>query len=83
MTGKITVLDCSRAPEVTLTLNLGFITMKLHSADLNKIGAKGPARNAKTPAAVCAMWKGRSAKMSYHLTPGQAFDGELTSVHFF
>ena len=83
MTGKITALNCSLVPEVTLTLSLGFISMKLHSADLSKITVNDSARSAEAPAARCAAWTGRGAKMLYHLTPGQNFDGELTAIRFF
>ena len=82
MTGKITVLDCSRAPEVSLTISISSIAMKLHAADLMKISVKD-VRSTKPATAACPSWKGRSAKMTYHLTPGKEFDGELISVQFF
>ena len=84
--------------------------MKLHAADIAKLGASAVAAAAKSgvaaprsastaakvaataakpasvaakSAAACAAWKGRDAKMSYHLTPGQNVDGELVSVQLF
>jgi tetratricopeptide (TPR) repeat protein len=83
MTGRITALNCSRAPEVTLTLSLGSISMRLHSADLSKITVNDSASSAEAPAARCAAWRGRGATMLYHLTSGQNFDGELTAIRFF
>ena len=82
MSGTITSLDCSRAPEVTLSISMTSIVMKLHAADMTKLGAKLAAAGAK-PGAACAAWKGRTAKMSYHLTPGQNVDGEIVAVQFF
>jgi tetratricopeptide (TPR) repeat protein len=82
MSGTITSLDCARAPEVTLTISMGPIVMKLHAADMSKLGARFAA-GTKLAAAACSAWKGRNAKMSYHLTPGQNVDGELVSAQFF
>jgi tetratricopeptide (TPR) repeat protein len=117
MSGTITSVDCSHAREVTLTISMSGIAMKLHAADIGKLGKKAvstatepsgseaksdasaaqdtaatgkPAAipgnsgaSAARAAAACAAWKGRSAKMSYHLTPGQSVDGEIVSVQFF
>lgn len=79
MNGTVTALNCSLAPEVTLMLSSGSISMKLHSADLSKITVNDSARSTKG----CAAWRGRSARMLYHLTPGSNFDGELTAIRFF
>ena len=85
MTGKITVLNCMQSPEVYLTLALSSIEMKLHAVDLGKVDVKDGSGGAKTKNAGtgCASWKGRSANMSYHLTPGQNYDGEIVSIQFF
>jgi tetratricopeptide (TPR) repeat protein len=83
MTGKITALDCSRVPEVSLTISFSSIAMKLHATDLMKVAVKDVVRSTKPPTAACPSWKGRSAKMTYQLTPGKDFDGELVSVQFF
>lgn len=83
MTGKITVLDCSRVPEVSLTISFSSIAMKLHATDLMKVAVKDVVRSTKPPTAACPSWKGRTAKMTYQLTPGKDFDGELVSVRFF
>jgi tetratricopeptide (TPR) repeat protein len=83
MTGKIIVLNCAQTPEVTLTLALSSIEMKLHAANLSKVDVKDSSRAAKNASSGCATWKGRSANMSYHLTPGQNYDGEIVSIQFF
>jgi hypothetical protein len=83
MTGKVTLLNCSQTPEVYLTLALSSIEMKLHAADLAKVDVKDSSRAAKNSSLGCASWKSRNAKMSYHLTPGQNYDGEVISVQFF
>jgi len=83
MTGKITVLNCMQTSEVYLTLALSSIEMKLHAADLGKVDVKDGSRAAKGAGSGCASWKGRSAYMSYHLTPGQDYDGEIVSIQFF
>ena len=83
MTGKITVLDCSLIPEITLTLAMSSIEMKLYAHDLAKLEVKNGAGIQKAGTWGCASWKGRNAKISYHLTPGQNFDGEMISIQFF
>jgi hypothetical protein len=82
MTGKIIVLDCTRVPEITVTIELSTVQMKLHAADLGKVALKNTAQGGVT-ATVCSAWKGHHAKMNYHLTPGKDFDGELTAISFF
>jgi hypothetical protein len=83
MTGKITVLECSQTPEIALTLALSSIEMKLHAGDAAKLEVKNGAPVKKGGASGCASWKGRNAKISYHLTPGQNFDGEMIAIQFF
>ena len=83
MTGKITVLDCSQTPEIVLTLALSSIEMKLHAGDLAKVEVKHGAGAKINTTANCATWKGRNAKISYHLTPGGNFDGEMIAIQFF
>jgi hypothetical protein len=83
MTGKITVLDCTQAPEVTMTIALSSIEMKLHAQDAAKVEMASRPGNKKAATPGCAAWKGRNAKVSYHLTPGTNFDGEIISIQFF
>jgi tetratricopeptide (TPR) repeat protein len=83
MKGTITTLSCSPTSEVTVVLSAGLISMKLHSRDMSKITLNDHAPTAKSPAARCTAWRGRSAIMFYHLTPGGNFDGELTAIRFF
>lgn len=83
MTGKITVLDCSLPSEVALTLAMSSIEMKLYAHDLAKLEVKNGAGTQKAGTSGCASWKGRNAKVSYHLTPGQNFDGEIIAIQFF
>jgi Tfp pilus assembly protein PilF len=80
MSGKITVLNCSQTPEVYLTLALSSIEMKLHANDLTKVQVKDSARAARNAPTGCLSWKSRNARMSYHLTPGKNYDGEIISV---
>lgn len=83
MTGKITLLDCSQAPGISLTLAMSAIEMKLHAADAAKLEVKNSAPAKKGGASGCEAWKGRNAKISYHLTPGGNFDGEMLAIQFF
>jgi len=48
-----------------------------------RIGAQQASARAKTPTAACTGLKGHSAKMSYRLTPGQNYDGELADVQLY
>ncbi len=83
MVGRIVELDCSTAPEITLTLTMGTITMRLHSADAAKIEYRLGERGSTAVANPCAKWKGRQAHISYTLTPGKQYDGEITTIYFF
>jgi tetratricopeptide (TPR) repeat protein len=81
MTGEISGLDCSKAPEVALTLGIGTLQMKLHSGDLTKLQISSGASD-RPASTSCTQWNARKAKISYHLTPGKAFDGEIVGIQF-
>jgi tetratricopeptide (TPR) repeat protein len=80
MLGTITEVNCAGAPQVQLTLKSQNITMKLHADNLETVSTKsaGASSAAKSPA--CASLRGRSAKISYHLVSGKAWDGEIQAV---
>jgi tetratricopeptide (TPR) repeat protein len=83
MMGRIVELDCSTAPEATLTLTMNGITMRLHAADVTKIEYQVAEKASTAGANPCAQWKGRQAKISYALTPGKQYDGEIMGIYFF
>jgi tetratricopeptide (TPR) repeat protein len=83
MMGRIVELDCSMAREATLTLTMSGITMRLHAADVTKVEYQVAEKPSTAAANPCAQWKGRQAKISYALTPGKQYDGEITAIYFF
>ncbi len=83
MMGRIVELDCSAEPEAILTLTMSTITMRLHAADAGKIEYRVGERGSTAAANPCAKWKARQAKVSYTLTPGKPYDGEIAAIYFF
>ena len=57
--------------------------MRLHAADAAKIEYRVADRASTAAANPCAKWKGRQAQLTYTLTPGQSYDGEITAIYFF
>lgn len=83
MMGRLVEVDCSAAPQVSLTLTMASITMRLHAADAAKLEYRVADRSSTAAANPCAKWKGRQAQLTYTLTPGQPYDGEITAIYFF
>jgi Tfp pilus assembly protein PilF len=79
MIGNVSNLDCGSAPQVTLTLSLGGVDMKLHAADISKVDFLGPA-GAPVRAMACSQLRGITARMQYTLISGGAYDGEIRTV---
>ncbi len=79
----IVELHCSPAPEATLTLTMSTITMRLHSAHVSRIEYRAGERGSTAAANPCTKWKGRQAQITYVLTPGKPYDGEMTAIYFF
>ncbi len=82
MFGRIGELSCAASREDTLTLSMSGITMRLHVTDAEKIEYTARGKSSNAAANPCAQWKGRSAQVSYTLTPGGSYDGEVTAISF-
>jgi tetratricopeptide (TPR) repeat protein len=107
MIGTMADVNCSFAPQVTITLKAQMLTMHLHAYDLTKIpipssggsagtsagasgnlggtasgsaGATSGGATGKAPA--CGALRGRNARISYTLSSGKTWDGEIQSMEF-
>jgi Flp pilus assembly protein TadD len=82
MVGTISAIRCSEAPEILLTLTSGSLVMRLHASDLAQLIVKSAGSNAFEKDVPCESFRGRRARISYELTPGQSWDGEIHLVEF-
>jgi tetratricopeptide (TPR) repeat protein len=82
--GEITDFDCSKTPELTLSLELrngGESTF--HAQDLTKVAVTHADGIAVPPLKSCDKWEGRQVKIWFTATPGREFDGEITKMYFY
>jgi tetratricopeptide (TPR) repeat protein len=82
MVGTITDAVCSGAPQVQITLKSQMLVMKLHADTLAQVTVKSAGSSALIKNTACASLRGRSAKVSYVLVSGKAWDGEMQVVEF-
>lgn len=82
MMGTITDVVCSSSPQVQITLKSQMIVMKLHADNFAQLTFKSAASSASIKNIACASLRGRSAKVSYLLVSGKAWDGEMQIVEF-
>ncbi|MBZ5642350.1 MAG: tetratricopeptide repeat protein [Acidobacteriia bacterium] len=80
MVGSITDVACAGAPQIQITLKAQMIVMHLHADDVGKVavtfaGLKTPVKNP-----TCGMLHGHTARVSYFLASGKAWDGEIQAV---
>jgi tetratricopeptide (TPR) repeat protein len=85
MIGAITDVNCAHSPQVTMTLKAQTLTMHLHAYDLAKVAfqSAGAAGASATGAnTTCGTLRGRNARISYTLSSGKTWDGEIQIVEF-
>lgn len=81
--GSIAALDCSRSPELTLTLNLPRGPMDFHAKDFGAVSVSGQSAAAVPAIASCKSWTGRDVKIWFRMAQGQGFLGEIMRVYFY
>lgn len=77
--GSITEADCSKSPEVNVSLDGPGGNIRYHITDAGKITITAPG-DGEAPA--CAQWKGRKAKVWFQLQAGSAEPGEVRKLNF-
>lgn len=82
MMGTITDVVCTGAPQIQITLKSQMIVMKLHADNFAQVTVKSAGSSAPIKNTACASLRGRSAKVSYLLVSGKAWDGEIQVVEF-
>jgi tetratricopeptide (TPR) repeat protein len=82
MVGTITEATCADAPRLLITLKSQMIVMRLHSDDIGQIAYSGSGEHRAANNASCASLRGRQARVSYRLTSGKKWDGEIEAIEF-
>lgn len=80
MLGNIAAVDCRGLPQVTLTLSLGSLSMKLHAADLSKVAFLTATGAPQSRGMACTQLRGMAARIQYALASGESYDGEIRSI---
>jgi hypothetical protein len=80
MAGNVASIDCTKDPEVSLTLVFGGLTMKLHANNLKLVRLLGPDGTPQSGALTCTQLRNAHAQISYALLPGGPYDGEIAAI---
>jgi tetratricopeptide (TPR) repeat protein len=79
-TGKIIATTCQDPPAMELTLSLGAVSMRLHAANMFKVGYLTVGWTPPDHFDPCVHLKGLSVQATYHLAYGQPYDAEIVSI---
>jgi tetratricopeptide (TPR) repeat protein len=82
MVGTITSVDCADGPQVQITLKAQTLVMRLHAGDLAQVSIKSAGSLTAAKGVTCSGLRGRTARISYLLTSGKPWDGEIQAVEF-
>lgn len=80
MLGTFKSVDCTKNPEVTLTLTSGALSMRLHAGDLAQVSFLGPDGKPQTRTLPCAQLQNLAVRTYYLLLSGGDYDGELKAI---
>jgi hypothetical protein len=80
--GTISRIDCSRSPEITLTVELSKGPMTLHAANARRISVSAPSAASLPSLETCPAWKGRHVKVWFRFVQGQEYLGEIGRIYF-
>lgn len=79
--GVIGGIDCSRKPEITMTLKGGNRPMRFRASDFGAVGVSGA--NGDVPGLdACEKWKGRRIRIWFRGVKGKDYMGEITNLAF-
>lgn len=80
MIGKVTDVQCPNPPQLLLTLSANGFVMHLHTTDASRLDMHMEGATSRTAVLPCTGLPGRSVRIVYSLTPGQPWDGEMSSI---
>jgi tetratricopeptide (TPR) repeat protein len=83
MEGEIAAADCSKNPEVSLSLTMQSGPVSFHAVDYEKVSVTHADGITEPSVKSCGQWKGRQVKVWFSPTPGMQFAGEITKLYFF
>ncbi len=81
--GVISAVDCSRSPEIMLTMALEKGPLTLHIRDFEKIGVSGVSPETTPDVESCKSWPGRKMKIRFHFVQGEEYLGEVLKIYFY
>jgi len=80
MIGKVTDVQCPNPPQLVLTLSANGFVMHLHTVDASRLDMHLEGSTSRTSVLPCTGLPGRTVRIIYSLTPGQPWDGEMSSI---
>jgi hypothetical protein len=81
--GLISAVNCARAPEITLTLDLVKGPMIFHTKDARRLSVSGVGSETTPSAESCKDWKGRRVKIWFRLVQEEDYLGEISRIYFY
>lgn len=81
--GTISAIDCSRSPEITITMNLPKGPVALHTADFRRIGVSAEREEALPTLETCQEWTARRVKVWFRVAQGKDYFGEISKIYFY
>ena len=81
--GSIRSADCSKAPEILLTLGMAKGPLTLHAAKFGNVQFSYPDDMPAPSPETCPKWKGRKVLVRYMETTGKEYAGEIARIYFF
>ena len=81
--GTISAIDCSRSPEITVTLTLSKAPMIFHAADFRRISVSAPSEEALPKLETCKQWTGRQVQVWFRVVQGKDYVGEISKIYFY
>ena len=81
--GSIAAVNCTRIPELTMTLNLPRGPMDFHAKDFGEVSVSGQSPAAVPAISSCKSWTGRNVKIWFRMAQGKGFLGEIMRVYFY
>jgi hypothetical protein len=80
--GSIASIDCSRSPEIALTIELPQGPVTLHVRDFRTISVNASDVESLPKLEACEQWKGLQIKAWFRVVQKQPYFGEITKIYF-
>jgi len=81
--GPISAIDCSRSPEIRITLRLSKGPMVFHATDYRTVIVSAANEESLPQLETCKQWTGRNVKIWFRVVQGQEYLGEISRIYFY